>query len=151
MKNALAIWALGVLLPLSGFAQGVFWGNKAAPLHYFNGVVAKLIKAGASPKVEETKTEVKLVKAYYRGDLQPSGLAQPTEGGAEEAFIDGMKLTLKSKEFNKGFLQTEEYGDILILFDPNRLKCVFAMTPEQLAKLEKAREKKASPRSEAKQ
>jgi len=139
MKNSLAISALVVLIPLSGFAQGVYWGSKAAPLHYFNGVVAKLIKPGDSPKIEETKTEVKLVKAYYRGDLLSSGLAKPIEGGAEEAFIGGVKLTLKSKEFSKGALQTEEYGDILLLFDPNRLKCILAMTPEQLAKLDKAR------------
>jgi len=139
MKKSLAVAVFAVLFPLSGFAQGVYWGTKGAPMPYFNGVVAKLIKPGDSPKIEETKIEVKLVKAYYRGNLLPNGLAKPTEGAAEEVLIAGKKLALKSKDFGKGFLQTEEYGDILILFDPNWLKCILAMTPEQLAKLDKAR------------
>ncbi|MGI0015844.1 MAG: hypothetical protein ACREBU_20695, partial [Nitrososphaera sp.] len=137
MKQLLVSLFLVAVVATSSSAQGVYWGSKAAPLAYFLGDVMKVVKKGPPIKMEETNIPVKLVKAYYTGNIIQDDLAKPTEGGVEEVFIGDTPIALKSKDISKGFLQTEKYGDIQILFDANSLRCYLLVTEEQLRNLKK--------------
>lgn len=145
MKHSFRILVFATVVATSSFAQGVYWGTKGAPMPYFLGDVMKIVKKGPPIQMEETNIAVKLVRAYYRGNIIQGDLAKPIDGAVEEVFIGDTPIALKSKDISNGFLQTEKYGDIQILFPANLLRCYLLVTEEQLRSIKTPSETKTIP------
>lgn len=118
-------------------AQGMYSGTKSHPMPVIWGEVAKLSKDGAPIKIEDKKIEVKLVKVYYEGEVVAGGLAKPTSGEVQEAFIGDKKVTLEKSDIGTGYLNTKEFGKIAILFSSSLTSdyCVLAVNDTQLQKI----------------
>jgi hypothetical protein len=113
---------------------GVWSGSKSQPIPSISGVVLRIIEPGPPIKFETTGRMARLVKVYYMGEVVQRGLAKPTAGNVGELYIGDENVKLKCGDISTGYLQTEDYGDVLLFFLPSvsTEKCFVAMSPQQL-------------------
>lgn len=91
------------------------------------------------PKYEETKFNATLKDYNYDSLIAGAGIAMPIDGNIGEFLIEDHKLTMKENKFKGGVIQTNELGNVRILFSSSISSEGFIalLTSEQLKKLEK--------------
>jgi hypothetical protein len=101
------------------------------------GTVVTMIEEGPPAKFGETKIEIELVDYYYDGIVAGGGFAEPRNGGIEEVRIGGEKVTLTRNDFSEGYIHTDEFGMIKVLFTANVLQecALLIATPEQVTQI----------------
>ena len=101
------------------------------------GTVVTMIEEGPPAKFGETKIEIELINVYYDGIVAGGGFVEPRNGGIEEVHIGGKKVTLTRNDFSEGYIHTEEFGNIKVLFTANVLQtcALLIATPEQVTQI----------------
>jgi len=120
-------------------AGGTYAGSEKHPVPVVRGLVAEIVEKGPPMKLAPLDIPVKLVKAHYAGPVVTGGLVKPTEGGAQEAYVGDMKLTLIDNSVSDGTLNTKEFGRLPVFFSSSLVMtgCVVAFPEKELVKLRK--------------
>ena len=107
----------------------------------YAGNVVKIVKEEdkSVPKYEETKYNATLKDYTYDASVAGGGFAKPIDGSVGEFLVQDIKLTMKEKKFKKDGIETEELGNVRILFSSSITgeDFIALLTDEQLKKLDK--------------
>ena len=101
------------------------------------GTVVTMIEEGPPAKFGETKIGIEFINYYYDGIVAGGGFVEPRNGAIEELHIGGKKVTLTLNDFSEGFIHTEEFGNLRVLFTANLLKecALLIATPDQFTQI----------------
>jgi hypothetical protein len=101
------------------------------------GTIVTLVEQGPPPKFGETKIAVELIEYTYLGVVAGGGLVKPEGGSIEKVIIGEKDVALTRNDFNEGYIHTEEFGKIEVLFSASVMgECVLLVaTPDQLTKI----------------
>ena len=96
-----------------------------------------MIEEGPPAKFGETKIGIEFINYYYDGIVAGGGFVEPRNGAIEELHIGGKKVTLTLNDFSEGFIHTEEFGNLRVLFTANLLKecALLIATPDQFTQI----------------
>ncbi len=99
--------------------------------------MATVIEPGQPPQLGGTSIKVTFDGYSYRGIVGGGGFMIPTGGNIDKVTIGGKAATLKTHDFGKGSIDTEEFGSMDVLFKANlNSECaILVATSEQLAKV----------------
>jgi hypothetical protein len=96
-----------------------------------------MVEEGSPAKFGETNIEIQFFNFYYDGIVAGSGFVEPRNGGIESVQIGGKMVTLTHNDFSEGAIQTQEFGNIEVLFSANLLQecALLIATPDQVAQI----------------
>ena len=99
--------------------------------------LATVVEPGQPPKLGGTNIKVAFSDYSYDGIVGGGGFVIPARGKIDQVNIGGKAVTLKTHDFGKGSIDTEEFGTMDVLFKANiNSECaILVATPEQLAKV----------------
>jgi hypothetical protein len=101
------------------------------------GTVVTIIDDNPPSKFGQTKIEIEFIDFNYRGTVAGGGFIQPTDGAIKEVHIGGNNVALTRNDFSEGFIHTEKFGNMKVLFAANILQecALLVATPEQLTQI----------------
>ena len=85
------------------------------------GTVVTMIDENPPVKFGETNIAIEFIDYNYRGTVAGGGFIQPSDGAIKD-HIGGKNVTLTRNDFSEGFIHTEKFGNIEVLFAANVLQ-----------------------------